>query len=117
MRGHWPRSDQGFISAYFLVLLMLILTVIAAQAINLANRLKCAENIIVINRYLAAENAVLAEVKCTLKECIRDEAEIPYDHDERTIYINIDDPAEFLEIDYDAETGTVYDYTVFRDET
>ena len=125
MKEHWFTNRQGFASIYFLSVFSGIALLTAVIATNESNRLQSAANLRRISEYQAAENAVLSEVKCGLKnDCLKDgsfqngSAFFTLRQDGRNVTASIESPvAEILEIEIDPENGVVLDFLSLRNES
>lgn len=125
MRESWSMNRKGFASIYFLSVFSGIAVLTAVIALNESNRLKAAANLRRISEYQSAENAVLCEVKCALRnEKMQDgsfqsgPASFTLKYEDEMVTATIESPvSEILQIAVDLEKHAVIDFFSLRNET
>ena len=103
-------NNKGFISAYFLVIFLYVITMITVLSINLNYQAKTLENLQTIYAYEQEELTAIARLKKEL--CTDINLEEKYQIKNQLIYIQLS--SEILIVEYDSEKKVILDYEVIR---
>ena len=103
-------NNKGFISAYFLVIFLYVITLVTVISVNLDNQAKTLENLEIIYSYQLEELSAIARLKKEL--CTEIHLEEKYQIKDQYIYIQLTN--ETLIVEYDADKKIVLDYEVNR---
>jgi hypothetical protein len=103
-------NNKGFISAYFLVIFLYVITMITVLSANLNYQAKTVENLQAIYAYEQEELTAIARLK---KELYTDiDLKEKYQVKDRFIHIQLSN--EILIVEYDSEKKVILDYEVIR---
>ncbi|MBF1105742.1 MAG: hypothetical protein HXL52_02050 [Solobacterium sp.] len=103
-------NNKGFISAYFLVIFLYVITLVTVLSVNLDNQAKTLENLEIIYAYQQEELSAIARLKKEL--CTEMNIEDKYQIRDRYIYIQLTN--EIVIVEYDPDKKVVLDYEVTR---
>ena len=103
-------NNKGFISAYFLVIFLYVITLVTVISVNLDNQAKTLENLEIIYAYQQEELSAIARLKKEL--CTEMNLEDKYQIRDRYIYIQLTN--EIVIVEYDPDKKVVLDYEVTR---
>ena len=103
-------NNKGFISAYFLVIFLYVITMITVLSINLNYQAKTLENLQTIYAYEQEELTAIARLKKEL--CTAINLEEKYQIKNQLIYIQL--LSEILIVEFDPEKKVILDYEVIR---
>ena len=103
-------NNKGFISAYFLVIFLYVITMITVLSTNLNYQAKTLENLQTIYAYEQEELTAIARLKKEL--CTDINLEEKYQIKNQLIYIQLS--SEILIVEYDSEKKVILDYEVIR---
>lgn len=103
-------NNKGFISAYFLVIFLYVITMITVLSINLNYQAKTLENLQTIYAYEQEELTAIARLKKEL--CTDINLEEKYQIKNQLIYIQL--LSEILIVEFDPEKKVILDYEVIR---
>lgn len=108
------RNTDGFVSTYFLSILLYIVSVITVIALRDKQNVQFMMNMKEANMYLQQEIRVISDIKQQLLEGNLEDNEI-YQLDDHFIYVNItSDYPETLVITLDEDDATILSYTSTR---
>ena len=103
-------NNKGFISVYFLVIFLYVITLVTVISVNLDNQAKTLENLEIIYSYQLEELSAIALLKKEL--CTEMNLEDKYQIRDRYIYIQLTN--EIVIVEYDPDKKVVLDYEVTR---
>ena len=103
-------NNKGFISAYFLVIFLYVITLVTVVSTNLNYQAKTLENLEIIYAYQQEELSAIARLKKEL--CTEMNLEDKYQIRDRYIYIQLTN--EIVIVEYDPDKKIVLDYEVTR---
>ncbi len=103
-------NNKGFISAYFLVIFLYVITLVTVVSTNLNYQAKTLENLDIIYTYQQEELSAIALLKKEL--CTEMNLEDKYQIRDRYIYIQLTN--EIVIVEYDPDKKVVLDYEVTR---
>ena len=103
-------NNKGFISAYFLVIFLYVITMITVLSTNLNYQAKTLENLQTIYAYEQEELTAIARLKKEL--CTNIDLEEKYQIKNQLIYIQLS--SEILIVEFDPEKKVILDYEVIR---
>ena len=103
-------NNKGFISAYFLVIFLYVITLVTVLSTNLNYQAKTLENLEIIYAYQQEELSAIARLKKEL--CTEMNLEDKYQIRDRYIYIQLTN--EIVIVEYDPDKKIVLDYEVTR---
>ena len=103
-------NNKGFISAYFLVIFLYVITLVTVLSTNLNYQAKTLENFDIIYTYQQEELSAIALLKKEL--CTEMNLEDKYQIRDRYIYIQLTN--EIVIVEYDPDKKVVLDYEVTR---
>ena len=103
-------NNKGFISAYFLVIFLYVITLVTVLSTNLNYQAKTLENLDIIYTYQQEELSAIARLKKEL--CTEMNLEDKYQIRDRYIYIQLTN--EIVIVEYDPDKKVVLDYEVTR---
>ena len=103
-------NNKGFISVYFLVIFLYVITLVTVIGVNLDNQAKTLENLEIIYSYQLEELSAIARLKKEL--CNEIHLEEKYQIRDRYIYIQLTN--EIVIVEYDPDKKVVLDYEVTR---
>ena len=103
-------NNKGFISAYFLVIFLYVITLVTVLSANLNYQAKTLENLDIIYTYQQEELSAIALLKKEL--CTEMNLEDKYQIRDRYIYIQLTN--EIVIVEYDPDKKVVLDYEVTR---
>jgi hypothetical protein len=103
-------NNKGFISAYFLVIFLYVITLVTVLSTNLNYQAKTLENLDIIYTYQQEELSAIALLKKEL--CTEMNLEDKYQIRDRYIYIQLTN--EIVIVEYDPDKKVVLDYEVTR---
>ena len=103
-------NNKGFISAYFLVIFLYVITLVTVLSVNLDNQARTLENLEIIYAYQQEELSAIALLKKEL--CTEMNLEDKYQIRDRYIYIQLTN--EIVIVEYDPDKKVVLDYEVTR---
>ena len=103
-------NNKGFISAYFLIIFLYVITLVTVLSVNLDNQAKTLENLEIIYSYQLEELSAIARLKKEL--CTEIHLEEKYQIRDRYIYIQLTN--EIVIVEYDPDKKIVLDYEVTR---
>ena len=103
-------NNKGFISAYFPVIFLYVITLVTVLSVNLNYQAKILENLEIIYAYEREELSTIVELKRDL--CTDIHLEEKYQIKDRYIYIQLTN--EILIVEYDTDKKVVLDYEVIR---
>ena len=103
-------NNKGFISAYFLVIFLYVITLVTVLSTNLNYQAKTLENLDIIYAYQQEELSAIARLKKEL--CTEMNLEDKYQIRDRYIYIQLTN--EIVIVEYDPDKKVVLDYEVTR---
>ena len=103
-------NNKGFISAYFLVIFLYVITLVTVLSANLNYQAKTLENLEIIYAYQQEELSAIARLKKEL--CTEMNLEDKYQIRDRYIYIQLTN--EIVIVEYDPDKKIVLDYEVTR---
>lgn len=103
-------NNKGFISVYFLVIFLYVITLVTVISVNLDNQAKTLENLEIIYSYQLEELSAIARLKKEL--CTEMNLEDKYQIRDRYIYIQLTN--EIVIVEYDPDKKVVLDYEVTR---
>ena len=103
-------NNKGFISVYFLVIFLYVITLVTVISVNLDNQAKTLENLEIIYSYQLEELSAIARLKKEL--CTEMNLEDKYQIRDRYIYIQLTN--EIVIVEYDPDKKVVLDYEVNR---
>lgn len=103
-------NNKGFISAYFLVIFLYVITLVTVLSTNLNYQAKILENLDIIYTYQQEELSAIALLKKEL--CTEMNLEDKYQIRDRYIYIQLTN--EIVIVEYDPDKKVVLDYEVTR---
>ena len=103
-------NNKGFISAYFLVIFLYVITLVTVLSTNLNYQAKTLENLDIIYTYQQEELSAIALLKKEL--CTEMNIEDKYQIRDRYIYIQLTN--EIVIVEYDPDKKVVLDYEVTR---
>ena len=103
-------NNKGFISAYFLVIFLYVVTMVTVLSTNLNYQAKTLENLQTIYAYEQEELTAIARLKKEL--CTDINLEEKYQIKNQLIYIQLS--SEILIVEYDSEKKVILDYEVIR---
>lgn len=122
MSGRWFTSRKGSAGIYFLSILSAVLVIVSFLVQEVILRAETMKNLQTASAFLAAEHEVIRSVRCHLaNDRLIDENiasggvsfSLSWNGDICTAVI--DAPVrEILQVEYDGEEGSVYDYTCLR---
>ena len=92
-------NNKGFISAYFLVIFLYVITLVTVLSVNLDNQAKTLENLEIIYAYQQEELSAIARLKKEL--CTEMNIEDKYQIRDRYIYIQLTNEIVIVEYDPD----------------
>lgn len=108
------RNTDGFVSTYFLSILLYIVSVITVIALRDKQNVQFMMNMKEANMYLQQEIRVISDIKQQLLEGNLEDNEM-YQLDDHFIYVNItSDYPETLVITLDEDDATILSYTSTR---
>ena len=108
------RNTDGFVSTYFLSILLYIVSVITVIALRDKQNVQFMMNMKEANMYLQQEIRVISDIKQQLLEGNLEDNEM-YQLDDHFIYVNItSDYSETLVITLDEDDATILFYTSTR---
>ena len=108
------RNTDGFVSTYFLSILLYIVSVITVIALRDKQNVQFMMNMKEANMYLQQEIRVISDIKQQLLEGNLEDNEM-YQLDDHCIYVNItSDYPETLVITLDEDDATILSYTSTR---
>lgn len=108
------RNTDGFVSTYFLYILLYIVSVITVIALRDKQNVQFMMNMKEANMYLQQEIRVISDIKQQLLEGNLEDNEM-YQLDDHFIYVNItSDYPETLVITLDEDDATILSYTSTR---
>lgn len=108
------RNTDGFVSTYFLSVLLYIVSVITVIALRDKQNVQFMMNMKEANMYLQQEIRVISDIKQQLLEGNLEDNEM-YQLDDHFIYVNItSDYPETLVITLDEDDATILSYTSTR---
>ena len=108
------RNTDGFVSTYFLSILLYIVSVITVIALRDKANMQCMMNMKEANMYLQQEIRVISDIKQKLLEANLEDNEM-YEVDEHFIYVTItQDYPETLVLTLDEDDITILSYTSVR---
>ena len=108
------RNTDGFVSTYFLSILLYIVSVITVIALRDKQNVQFMMNMKEANMYLQQEIRVISDIKQQLLEGNLEDNEM-YQLDDHFIYVNItSDYPETLVITLDEDGATILSYTSTR---
>lgn len=116
------RMNEGFISVYFLAVLLYITSIITVITLKQRESIQTIMNINASNEYLKTEISIMNDLKCKLlnhtllenEEVWIDGISYTYEAGETTIYVSSE--IEELYVIYDPSTYKVMDYDVYRNQ-
>ena len=103
-------NNKGFISAYFLVIFLYVITMITVLSANLNYQAKTVENLQAIYAYEQEELTAIARLKKEL--CTDIDLKEKYQVKDRFIHIQLSN--EILIVEYNSEKKIILDYEVIR---
>ena len=103
-------NNKGFISAYFLVIFLYVITLVTVLCVNLDNQARTLENLEIIYAYQQEELSAIARLKKEL--CTEMHLEEKYQINDRYIYIQLTN--EILIVEHDTDKKVILDYEVIR---
>ena len=103
-------NNKGFISAYFLVIFLYVITLVTVLSVNLDYQARTLENLEIIYAYQQEELSAIARLKKEL--CTEMNLEDKYQIRDRYIYIQLTN--EIVIVEYDPDKKVVLDYEVTR---
>ena len=103
-------NNKGFISAYFLVIFLYVITMITVLSTNLNYQAKTVENLQAIYVFEQEELTAIARLKKEL--CTDIDLNEKYQVKDRFIHIQL--ASEILIVEYDSEKKVILDYEVIR---
>ena len=103
-------NNKGFISAYFLVIFLYVITFVTVLSVNLNYQAKTLENLEIIYAYEREELSAIARLKKEL--CTEMNLEDKYQIRDRYIYIQLTN--EIVIVEYDPDKKVVLDYEATR---
>ena len=103
-------NNKGFISAYFLVIFLYVVTMVTVLSTNLNYQAKTLENLQTIYAYEQEELTAIARLKKEL--CTDINLEEKYQIKNQLIYIQLS--SEILIVEFDPEKKVILDYEVIR---
>ena len=103
-------NNKGFISVYFLVIFLYVITLVTVLSTNLNYQAKTLENLDIIYTYQQEELSAIALLKKEL--CTEMNLEDKYQIRDRYIYIQLTN--EIVIVEYDPDKKVVLDYEVTR---
>lgn len=103
-------NNKGFISAYFLVIFLYVITMITVLSANLNYQAKTVENLQEIYVFEQEELTAIARLKKEL--CTDIDLNEKYQVNDRFIHIQL--ASEILIVEYDLEKKVILDYEVIR---
>jgi len=103
-------NNKGFISAYFLVIFLYVITMITVLSTNLNYQAKTLENLQTIYAYEQEELTAIARLKKEL--CTDIDLKEKYQIKNQLIYIQLSN--EILIVEFDPEKKVILDYEVIR---
>ena len=103
-------NNKGFISAYFLVIFLYVITLVTVLSTNLNYQAKTLENLEIIYAYQQEELSAITRLKKEL--CTEMNLEDKYQIRDRYIYIQLTN--EIVIVEYDPDKKVVLDYEVTR---
>ena len=103
-------NNKGFISAYFLVIFLYVITLVTVLSANLNYQAKTLENLDIIYAYQQEDLSSIARLKKEL--CTEMNLEDKYQIRDRYIYIQLTN--EIVIVEYDPDKKVVLDYEVTR---
>ena len=103
-------NNKGFISAYFLVIFLYVITMITVLSTNLNYQAKTLENLQTIYAYEQEELTAIARLEKEL--CTDIDLEEKYQIKNQLIYIQLS--SEVLIVEFDPEKKVILDYEVIR---
>ena len=103
-------NNKGFISAYFLVIFLYVITMVTVLSTNLNYQAKTLENLQTIYAYEQEELTAIARLKKEL--CTDIDLEEKYQIKNQLIYIQLS--SEVLIVEFDSEKKVILDYEVIR---
>ena len=103
-------NNKGFISAYFLVIFLYVITMITVLSTNLNYQAKTVENLQTIYAFEQEELTAIARLKKEL--CTDIDLNEKYQVKDRFIHIQL--ASEILIVEYDPEKKIILDYEVIR---
>lgn len=108
------RNTDGFVSTYFLSILLYIVSVITVIALRDKANMQCMMNMKEANMYLQQEIRVISDIKQKLLEGNLEDNEM-YEVDDHFIYVTItQDYPETLVLTLDEDDITILSYTSVR---
>lgn len=108
------RNTDGFVSTYFLSILLYIVSVITVIALRDKANMQCMMNMKEANMYLQQEIRVISDIKQKLLEGNLEDNEM-YEVDDHFIYVTItQDYPETLVLTLDEDDITILSYTSAR---
>lgn len=121
MNGSLPRSEKGFASTYFLIILLYVSAFTASLMITDRRYAGTMMNLETVNRYLVMENKVIQDIRCHAGE-----EYIPGEYETDGISYTLDVSGDLLLVSvggtypeelvivFDPETGRLTDYEAVR---
>ena len=103
-------NNKGFISAYFLVIFLYVITMVTVLSTNLNYQAKTLENLQTIYAYEQEELTAIARLKKEL--CTDIDLEEKYQIKNQLIYIQLS--SEVIIVEFDPEKKVILDYEVIR---
>lgn len=103
-------NNKGFISAYFLVIFLYVITMITILSINLNYQAKTVENLQTIYAFEQEELTAISRLKKEL--CMDIDLNEKYQVKDEFIHIQL--ASEILIVEYDPEKKVILDYEVIR---
>ena len=108
MRGSWRKNREGFISSYFFVIFLFVITFTAAALQSETDSLKTMVNLEKEGEFFVREAKIISGLKCSI-------ASKEPDPDENGILtVEADDVPETITVYYDPQTLRIIDYTCSR---
>lgn len=122
MKKRLRQKNKGFISVYFLAVLLYITSIITVITLKERENIQTIMNINASNEYLKTEISIIHDLKCKLlnhtllesDEVWIDDIAYTYEVGETTIYVSSE--IEEIYVVYDPSTNKVMDYNVYRNQ-
>ncbi len=120
MKEFLSMYDKGNVSLYFLTVFSLVTVWTGVIAANVGERMQAMDNMVMANRYLNQENAVICDLKCRLKNQAADEGSylssgVSYSlsctEGSCTVLVGSPLPEQLL---IEIRDGIIYDYVSYR---
>lgn len=111
------HCSNGFISAWFLLVLLYVCTITMVVSINVSNTMATMENMEAYSRDFSRHALVIADVRCRLKNCTDEDGNIdvsPYVYNPSTHMISAYSGEDLILIEVNEEMTFIVSYTIIH---